>query len=250
MRTTFRATFESTLRTTVFKEGIPTALDVFGSDVLIWSDASNAASITESAGRVSQWDDLSGNNNHWTQSTGSSQPFTGNNTQNGRNVINFDKSSTIYFESPSVSLTDYEAFFVVKDTNTYPIASSRLGTLMSQFGSGMLIMTQYSFGGGTTAQPQFRTEFGSSITHYIDNVSTTNPVNLTADQMYNFNVSETGTYSKTGILGIGVIIDSLSSLQNGVMDLGEIVIVDTSTTPITSQQRADWQSAVEAKWGI
>ncbi len=39
-----------------------------------WFDASDTSTITESGGSVSQWDDKSGNNNHATQGTASSQP--------------------------------------------------------------------------------------------------------------------------------------------------------------------------------
>ena len=44
---------------------------------LMWNDASDASTITEVAGKVSQWDDLSGNNNHVTQINGATQPSTG-----------------------------------------------------------------------------------------------------------------------------------------------------------------------------
>lgn len=59
----------------------------------LWLDASNAGSITSSGGAVSQWSDLSGNNNHCTQSTAGAKPTTGATTQNGLNVIDFDGGS-------------------------------------------------------------------------------------------------------------------------------------------------------------
>jgi hypothetical protein len=52
-----------------------------------WYDASDAASITASAGAVSQWNDKSGNARHLTQATGSIQPSTGTRTINAKNVI-------------------------------------------------------------------------------------------------------------------------------------------------------------------
>jgi hypothetical protein len=53
----------------------------------MWFDATDASTITESAGLVSQWGDKSGNLNHLTQGTGSLQPTTGANTIGGLNVI-------------------------------------------------------------------------------------------------------------------------------------------------------------------
>lgn len=54
-----------------------------------WWDASNSASITESGGAVSQWDDLSGNGYHLTQATAAYQPITNSSTLNGLNVLEF-----------------------------------------------------------------------------------------------------------------------------------------------------------------
>jgi len=56
----------------------------------VWYDASDAASITASAGKVSQWNDKSGNGIHLAQATSTQQPATGALTQNGLNVISFD----------------------------------------------------------------------------------------------------------------------------------------------------------------
>lgn len=55
-----------------------------------WWDASDASTITESSGSVSQVDDKSGNSNHLTQSTGSSQPSLVSAAQNGLSVLRFD----------------------------------------------------------------------------------------------------------------------------------------------------------------
>jgi hypothetical protein len=56
----------------------------------LWLDASDTATITESGGDVSQWNDKSGNGNNVSQATGINQPKTGTRTQNGLNVIDFD----------------------------------------------------------------------------------------------------------------------------------------------------------------
>ena len=54
-----------------------------------WYDASDEDTITESSGFVSQIDDLSGNDEHLVQTTGSLQPETGVRTQNSLNVLDF-----------------------------------------------------------------------------------------------------------------------------------------------------------------
>lgn len=59
---------------------------------VLWLDASDESTITESSGSVSQWDDKSGNGYHATQGVGASQPTTGATTVNGLNVLdtNYD----------------------------------------------------------------------------------------------------------------------------------------------------------------
>ncbi len=55
-----------------------------------WYDASNSATITASNGLVSQWNDISGNENHATQSSNALKPQTGTRTINDLNAIDFD----------------------------------------------------------------------------------------------------------------------------------------------------------------
>lgn len=59
-----------------------------------WYDAADAASITASAGDVSQWNDKSGNARHVTGS-GSTKPNTGTRTQNGLNALDFALNDTL-----------------------------------------------------------------------------------------------------------------------------------------------------------
>lgn len=88
------------------------------SNGLMWLDASDASTITDSGGSVSQWDDKFGNGNNATQGTGSLQPITGTRTLNGLNVIDFagndrfnlnhdlfDLPSTIFIVAKSDSST-------------------------------------------------------------------------------------------------------------------------------------------------
>lgn len=62
------------------------------SDLHLWLDGDDAATITESSGAVSQWDDKSGNDNHATQGTASNQPQTGGSID-GVNALDFAGSN-------------------------------------------------------------------------------------------------------------------------------------------------------------
>lgn len=58
-----------------------------GSNLKLWLDADDLATITVSGSSVSQWDDKSGNNNHAVQGTSSNQFLSGTRTLNSRNVL-------------------------------------------------------------------------------------------------------------------------------------------------------------------
>lgn len=60
------------------------------SNLVLWLDASDTSTITESGSYVSQWDDKSGYGYDAVQSTADVQPLTGTQTLNGSNVIEFD----------------------------------------------------------------------------------------------------------------------------------------------------------------
>jgi len=81
-----------------------------------WVDASDASTITESAGSVSQWDDKSGGALHVTQATGANRPTTGAATQNSLNVISFDSTDTLDRTGTSICGSAYSIFFVFRKT--------------------------------------------------------------------------------------------------------------------------------------
>lgn len=84
------------------------------SGCVFWMDASNAASITSSAGAVSQINDLCGANNA-VQATAANQPTTGG-TQNGLGVLTFNGTSA-YLASPlAIPGAAVTAFLIMENT--------------------------------------------------------------------------------------------------------------------------------------
>lgn len=90
------------------------------SNLALWLDASDAATITESGGSVSQWDDKSGNTNHVTQATGADQPTTGTRTINGLNVLDFAPNDHLDTTIDLTNATAFPAitFFAVFETDS------------------------------------------------------------------------------------------------------------------------------------
>jgi hypothetical protein len=84
---------------------------------VLWLDASDATTITESGGSVSQWDDKSGNLNNVSQATASYQPKTGTATMNGLNALEFDTPGGLQHLAnatfPFIG-TDYDIFMTLR----------------------------------------------------------------------------------------------------------------------------------------
>lgn len=69
-----------------------------------WFDASDAATITEAAGKVSQWDDKSGNNRDVAQGTGALQPTI--TTDGGFDAIDFTSDLNVRLQVKGLASID------------------------------------------------------------------------------------------------------------------------------------------------
>jgi hypothetical protein len=83
----------------------------------LWLDAADSSTITVSTG-VSEWRDKSTTGSAWTQTTGNSQPLTGAQTINGRNVIVFDGSNDWLESVAPLSTSMPLTFFIVQQIVT------------------------------------------------------------------------------------------------------------------------------------
>lgn len=111
-------------------------------NMILWLDGSDASTVTEAGGLVSQWDDKSGNGNHATQATGASQPTY--DTTN--NWIDFDDSRfmSLPYNNPSEAtvfvvfyprLIGGTVFYGGYDSNTQ--TRTYLGTANGRYASGI-----------------------------------------------------------------------------------------------------------------
>lgn len=95
---------------------------------LIWFDASDSSTITESSGSVSQWNDKSGNGYNVTQATGINQPSLMIGDQNGLSTIFFDGSndrlSNAVFPTTAQPYTVVALFRWASATNNYRLFSA------------------------------------------------------------------------------------------------------------------------------
>jgi hypothetical protein len=80
--------------------------------LVAWWDASNAGSITASAGLVSQWNDLSGAANHLTAS-GARRPTTGVDTVNSLNAMKFSGAQSMASALSSMGVSAERSWLAV-----------------------------------------------------------------------------------------------------------------------------------------
>ena len=99
-----------------------------------WYDAADATTIISSSGKVSQWNDKSGNSRNLTQGTGANQPGIGTTTQNGKNVITFNGTNQMMFASASVT-SNALTFFTVYKRDSGGVTYGRLLSLYRNTGN-------------------------------------------------------------------------------------------------------------------
>ena len=73
-----------------------TAFDVNDLSPALWLDAADSSTIEDNGGKVSQWDDKSGNNNHLSQSNSSYQPQYNPTQLNGQGGVDFHQSKKLF----------------------------------------------------------------------------------------------------------------------------------------------------------
>ncbi len=93
-----------------------TTADIAATNLVAWYDASDVATITESGGNLTQWDDKSGNGNHLDNIIGT--PRYGDNTQNGIDVVTFTDDAISETTFTGIDYSDH-CVVIACQMNTY-----------------------------------------------------------------------------------------------------------------------------------
>lgn len=85
-------------------------------DLLVWYDASDAATITLTGSSVTDWDDKSGNGHHLSQANASLQPTLVSADQNGLDVVSCDTNDSMLTASIAhgIGTGDFTVIFALK----------------------------------------------------------------------------------------------------------------------------------------
>ena len=211
-----------------------TAFDVNDLSPALWLDAADASTITETGGKVSQWDDKSGNNNHISQSNSSYQPQYNPTQLNGQGGVDFYLNKKLFSsDTPTIKyvITVIEArnpvwngFHAILDART---VSTRIGGLMSNNTANWY----------TDARPAKIWEDGNELTNY-------NLTSIDSPHVNAFVVADgRGTGNYTGL--------TVGSYDNGNSggSATQYEIIALSSEP-SQEERQKLEGYLAHKWGL
>lgn len=225
----------------------------------LWFDASDASTISESGGAVSQWDDKSGNGRDAVQASGGAQPTTNSVTIGGKNALSFDGADYLTIPDFSYTLTGQTIFVVAQTSLTteqhlfthYDTGGNQRGwTLFASSGSNLLahgVSTDGTSGAlvNVTSTP---TTIGSN-----DRVLATRWAASDTDIYLDGTAATTGgagaasMYNSTAALAIGARFIGGSAATFLTGKVGEVLLYDAA---LSDDDLAAVNSYLTSKWGI
>jgi hypothetical protein len=226
--------------------------DVVRNDSVLWLDAADLSTITESSGNVSQWNDKTSNNNHVIQGTGANQPDTGTRTIGGLNALDFNGSSDQLERLTNTLLVGangtYTVFAVV-ETDT--IAAGTRMILYQDTGSPRL--PQFLRLSAATPQSILFvsttpiTDSGQNVTANVATVLTA-VCSISAVEVF----KDGGTNGSTAVSGSITSRAEEFSVGGRSTDyfnglIGELIVIPFA---VTSGQRQDVETYLTDKWSI
>ena len=211
-----------------------TAFDVNDLSPALWLDAADSSTIEENGGKVSQWDDKSGNNNHLSQSNSSYQPQYNPTQLNGQGGVDFHQNKKLFSsDTPTIKyvITVIEAqsatwsgYHAILDART---VSKRIGGLMYNNTASWY----------TDARPAKIWEDGNELTNY-------NLTSIDSPHVNAFVVADgrgTGNYT-------GLTVGSYDSTNSGGSATQyEIIALSSEPSP---EERQKLEGYLAHKWGL
>ena len=221
----------------------------------LWLDAADTATITESGGSVSQWNDKSGNGRHVSQATAAQQPTTGAATHNGRNVVSFNGSQDLRNAAPNLDsdLTIVSVFKVAAATTyTMPgimLGSGNLGRPVDYWTTSTSTRRTYIDGRlATTLGSNFKADhfiFKSWVLTYSKNTAASTRVAEYVNNSQNFDVSDATSHTVSGqTLVVGRREDGVTRLN------GQVAEAFIFAKVLSHVERSDLHIYLESKWGL
>ena len=221
-----------------------------------WYDATDAATLTQSSGSVSQWADKSGNGLHLTQGNATLQPRTGINTIGGLTAVKFDGSNDTLVSgsnpfAPTISDAMVIAVHRVDTTSTTGTLFNLSGTSASPGRwqahvpfNGTLYFDAGSTSGGARLQASYGVSAGDSALVSFYNSSTQN-----IQQVHKNGALLAGdsTAITTSVVGNSITVGSSVGTQFQNTSIGELIMINGT---VSTESRQNLEGYLAHKWGL
>lgn len=216
--------------------GLETPLTI--SNMSLWLDGSDAATITESSGIISQVNDKSGNGKNST-ATGSVRPSLVSSVKNGRSIMRFDGGDDYLNINSSVA---YRTVFVVAkyDSTTFSTYAGIVGDYTgSSPGSGHVVNGVVGTNKIASATSNYTSAYRNGTLISGSGGHSFAPLNEFWIGAFVLPSDMTNTTSSIGMINGG------SRYWDG--DIAEVIAYSTT---LTDTQRARIENYLSVKWGI
>jgi len=209
------------------------------SDLVMWFDGSNSGSITKDGGsnRVSQWDDLSGNDHNMVQASAGSQPLWVSGAQNSLDVINFDDNAR-KMANTTTSQTGSQPL-------TYAMVYKPVGTTTSNVvGAGAIRCDYYDWVSGSSLHRIFAgAVLNDNGTYASQYWQLTNIFNGVESKM-----RRDGSQTSTGDAGSSANNgQAFGSDGAGAFIMAEFIMYDKE---VSGSELDDLETYLSDKWGL
>ena len=216
----------------------------------LWLDAADSASMTIAAGKVSQWNDKSGSNNHATSPSSIRDATLTANALNSRSVMTFSGSQN--FTGPISIGTTFTQFIL------YFNSSGRIGQgLMDSNDAGILGKLAFQEGGSECFQSGFgfsyQRFFRTGATYRILMNKCSNP-SSSATVSHWFNGTNenigTGIWSFYGANSTPITSITIAARGDSIYFIGTIAEIIIYNSAISLSDQRQVEAYLAQKWGL
>ena len=237
----------------------------------LWLDAADTSSIAVSGTAVTQWNDKSGQANHFTQVSSTARPLSGTTTQNGKNVVVFDGVNDALNTNQTAAYwkfmqnTPTTLFFAINKTTT-KASSAIMGNndgSSGNIGFGVFVRNAdldifhwNTFGSSGNYVIRNETASVYTVNQFFYASVISDPGNGTAANRSeirykngaavktNIDTNTASTSNPTFALQVGAEGDNDQFLEGNI---GEIIIYDTA---LNATDRGKVETYLATKWGV
>jgi hypothetical protein len=221
--------------------------------VTAWYDASDATTLTEAGGAVSQWSDKSGNDLHLVQNDSNKQPVSGGTPIDGKNAINFDGSNdSLTTSSNPFGATINDAFVIA----VHRIDSVSQGTFFTLSGAsnsrwqahapwsdGNVYFDMGGNGGSSRVSSSYGVSAGDSVLVSFYGSTTDSVQQILKNGTLLAGDSSGHSVSTAGNIHVGS--DGSSNAQDS--SIGEFLVINGT---VNAEDRQRLEGYLAHKWGL